>query len=65
MVNRIAATVLAVTVLGVGAFAVVPREPPSRDDAPSRITNIEKNQVWPLKGNITLRPCDGNACEEL
>jgi hypothetical protein len=28
----------------------------------TRSTTIEKNQVWPVKGHITMEPCAENVC---
>jgi len=28
----------------------------------ARITNIEKNQIWPVKGFITMEPCATSTC---
>jgi hypothetical protein len=28
----------------------------------ARITNVEKNRIWPVKGFITMEPCANSAC---
>ncbi len=47
------------------ALAFASGEPTSGITTPARITQIEKNQVWPLKGHITMNPCADFACVEL
>lgn len=57
MFTRIALTIIATAMLGAGAYAVVPAKPAPVSLIPANITVIEKNQAWPLKGNISLDPC--------
>ena len=65
MISRISVTALTLTVLGAGAVAFAASEPNRRGDVHSHITNIEKNQAWPFKGNITLNPCANVLCEDV
>ena len=32
---------------------------------PVAMTTIEKNQGWPIKGNITMQPCIKRFCQEV
>ena len=65
MFTRIAVTALALTALGAGAFAFTPVDPFKQDPKAARTTVFEKNQAWPIKGNITMDPCSQVACEEV
>ncbi len=65
MFTRITVTALTLTVLGAGAFAFAPGEQITHDAASARTTNIQKNQVWPIKGYITMNPCADAQCEEV
>ena len=59
MKTLIATASLTILFLSVGAFA-------SNNSAPVRlhgnVTVIEKNQAWPIQGNITVEPCANVAC---
>ena len=63
MIIRITVMVLATILLGAGAYAVVPEKSASATLVPLNSTTIEKNQVWPLKGNISLDPCVNVYCQ--
>jgi len=65
MVIRIAVTALATVFLGAAAYAVVPEKPDAAILAPLNTTTIEKNQVWPLRGNISLDPCANIYCQNV
>lgn len=66
MFTRIAITALTLTALGAGAFAVAASEPANQESAAAEhMTVLQKNQVWPVKGNITMNPCAQVACEEV
>ena len=65
MFTRIAVTALALTVLGAGAFAFSPTDPFKHDPQTTRTTVFEKNQAWPIKGNITMDPCALVTCTEV
>ena len=47
------------------ALAFAPAEPADEILMPVRVTNVEKNQAWPVKGRITMRPCAVVECIEL
>jgi len=34
------------------------------EQAVNRSTNFEKNQVWPIKGRMTMEPCAVDLCLE-
>jgi len=63
MIIRIALTALATVFLGAAAYAVVPEKSQTAVLIPLNTTTIEKNQSWPLKGNITLDPCAKVYCQ--
>lgn len=63
MITRIAITVLATAFLGAAAYAVVPAKSKTAVLIPINSTTIEKNQSWPLKGNISLDPCAKVRCQ--
>jgi len=65
MVIRIAVTVLATVFLGAAAYAVVPEKSETATLVPLNNTTIEKNQIWPLKGNISLDPCTNVFCQNV
>ena len=65
MFTRIAVTALALTVLGAGAFAFSPTDPFKQDPRAVRTTVFEKNQAWPIKGNISMDPCAQVTCTEV
>lgn len=65
MFTRIAVAALALTVLGAGAFAFSPEDPFKKDPRAARTTVFEKNQAWPIKGNITMDPCSQVTCQEV
>jgi hypothetical protein len=60
MITRIAMAALVLSLLGAGAYAVT-----TEGEAVSRTTVIEKNQVWPVKGLISMQPCALAACQEV
>lgn len=64
MLKRTAMAALAVTLLGASAFALAPLEPVTSGAQPLRSTFIEKNSVWPLKGQMTMDPCTVRTCLE-
>ena len=47
------------------ALAIVSVKPTFDIITPARFTQVEKNQVWPLKGNITMNPCANFECVEI
>lgn len=62
---RIAIAVMSVALLGACA-SLVPHDVTAASQIPSsRITVIEKNQVWPAKGLITTNPCAIRQCQEV
>ncbi|VAW01450.1 hypothetical protein MNBD_ALPHA08-323 [hydrothermal vent metagenome] len=63
MITRIAITVLATAFLGAAAYAVVPGKSKTAVLIPINTTTIEKNQAFPLKGNIALDPCAKVRCQ--
>ena len=65
MFTRITVTALALTVLGAGALAFSPSDPYKHDPQAARTTVFEKNQAWPIKGNITMDPCAQVTCKEV
>ena len=65
MFTRLAVTALTLTVLGAGAFAFAPGEQPRMSEIAVHTTIVEKNQVWPVKGFITMNPCAAAACLEV
>lgn len=65
MITRIAVTALTLTILGAGAFAFTPGGQAPQDTISSHTTFVQKNQVWPLKGHITMNPCAIAQCEEV
>lgn len=62
MLYRIIFAALATALLGATAYAVVPGKADTAQLVPLNITIIQKNQAWPLKGNITLDPCSKVMC---
>ncbi len=64
MLTRIAIAALAVALLTAGAGAVTSPKRVSAEPQPSRSTVVEKNQLWPVKGLITVEPCAVRACQE-
>ena len=62
MFTRLAITVVATAFLGAAAFAFVPQKSQTAVLLPINSTTIEKNQAWPLKGNISLDPCAKVSC---
>ncbi len=65
MLTRLAVTALTLTVLGAGAFAFASSEQITKEAVSTRVTEINKNQVWPLKGRISMDPCAHIQCEEV
>jgi len=65
MIIRFAIAILTTAFLGAAAYAVVPAKSESAALLPLNITTIEKNQVWPLKGFITLNPCAKVYCKSV
>lgn len=63
MIIRIAITFLATAFLGAAAYAVVPDKSKTAVIIPVNGSIIEKNQAWPLKGNISLDPCAKVVCQ--
>lgn len=63
MIIRLAVTVFATAVLGAAAYAVVPEKSQTAVLIPLNTTTIEKNQNWPVKGNISLDPCEKVRCK--
>jgi len=63
MVIRIAVTVLTTAFLAAGAYAFAPEKSALTSLSPQNSTTIEKNQIWPLKGNISLDPCTNVYCQ--
>ncbi len=63
MITRITITFLATVFLGAAAYAVVPEKSKTAVIIPLNTTTIEKNQLWPLKGNISLDPCAKVRCQ--
>lgn len=57
---------MAVATILVGGFTLtLLRAGDAGTSEPARITSIEKNQVWPLAGFITMEPCAADACQEV
>lgn len=55
--------ILSVMFLSAGAFAGASRTVTATVVAnPANITVIEKNQAWPLAGQISVEPCSANRC---
>ena len=65
MFTRIVVNALALTALGAGAFAFAPNSQVAIEPVTTQITIMEKNQVWPIKGQITMNPCADKACQEV
>jgi hypothetical protein len=65
MFTRIVVNALALTALGAGAFAFAPTNQTYADPTSTQITIMEKNQIWPVKGRITMDPCAETACQEV
>lgn len=63
MIIRLTVTILATAFLGAAAYAVVPEKSKTALLIPLNSTTIEKNQSWPIKGNISLDPCAKVKCE--
>lgn len=62
MITRIVLTAIATAMLGAAAYGVVPGKANFAVLIPINTTVIEKNQVWPLKGNISLDLCARVRC---
>ena len=62
MFIRFAITALTTAFLGAAALAVVPQKSENAVLLPLNTTVIEKNQSWPVKGNIALDPCKNVYC---
>lgn len=63
MLTRITIAVLALSLVGAGAYAMGQAVEP---EAPKQnVTVVEKNQSWPVKGLITMEPCKVRACLEV
>ena len=63
MPTRIAIAALALSLVGAAAYAVAQAV---EAKAPiQRMTIIEKNQSWPVKGLMTMDPCAALACLEV
>lgn len=63
---RIATGALAVAFLAAGAFSEAPH---SVEVVPAtsvaKVTLVQKNQAWPIKGLITVEPCKLAHCQEV
>ena len=58
--------ILSVMFLSAGAFAGASRTVTATVVAnPTHITVIEKNQAWPLAGQISVEPCSANRCIDI
>ncbi len=62
MKMMIATATLTILFLSAGAFASN-NSPPDR--LHGNVTVIQKNQAWPLQGNITVEPCAAVTCYEV
>ncbi len=60
----LSATVAALAFVS-AATAFVSVEPTSSIISPAGITQVDKNQAWPLKGRITMNPCADFVCVEV
>ena len=68
MIIRTATTLLALSVLAAGALAFAPTAQstqPATGAQPAAMSTFEKNQAWPLKGQITMEPCKYNLCQDV
>ena len=55
--------ILSIMFLSAGAFAGASHSVPATTvAAPANITVIEKNQAWPLAGQISVEPCSYKRC---
>ncbi len=62
MFIRFAVTAVATVFLGAAAWAVVPYKSESAVLVPLNSSTLEKNSSWPIKGQISLDPCEKVAC---
>jgi hypothetical protein len=62
---RIAIMAMGLALVGACAIGPTADSPAVAEPQPSRMTIIEKNQMWPVKGLITSRPCAVRACQEV
>ena len=62
---RIAIAAMSVALLGACASLVPHDVTAAPESQSSRMTIIEKNQVWPAKGLITSNPCAIRVCQEV
>lgn len=61
--SAIAALVLAIIAAGSVAFsanAIMDRQALGKN-----VSTMEKNQVWPIKGDLTFQPCITNPCQDI
>ena len=62
---RIAIVAMGLALVGACAVGPTADSPAAAEPQPSRMTIIEKNQLWPVKGLITSNPCAVRVCQEV
>ncbi len=68
MTSRTATLALTMTVLTAGVLGYLAGTASDSEASiykPAAYSTIEKNQAWPLKGNITMKPCAVQVCQEV
>lgn len=65
MLMRLVIAGLAMTLVAATAYAVAPIKAVSTGPQPANTIVVEKNQMWPVKGLITMEPCSLRACQEV
>lgn len=62
MKTLISAMILSVVFLSAGAERGVNRQTAAVPAKPGNVTEIAKNQAWPLAGSISVEPCALRRC---
>ena len=69
MIIRTATAALALTIVAAGTFAFAAGATATQKThefkPAAAMSTMEKNQAWPVKGNITMEPCTMNFCQEV
>ena len=69
MIIRTATAALALTIVAAGTFAFATGATATQQNLQIKpaaaMSTMEKNQAWPVKGNITMEPCTLNFCQEV
>lgn len=59
------ATALITATFALTAWTSLPRTGDMTAPKAGKVTEIQKNQIWPIKGRISMDPCALSACQEV